>query len=96
MSLFSFPFGARKPKANQTAQMAKERLQILLAHERGDTTSPDVLPQLQREILEVIRRHLRIDSDAVDIRMDRSDERSTLEINIDLPSSSNLSATVRR
>ena len=68
----------------------------LLAHERGDNASPAVLPQLQREILEVIRRHLRIDSEAVDIRMDRSDERSTLEINIDLPSSPILSATVRR
>ena len=96
MSLFSFPFGARKAKAGQTAQTAKERLQILLAHERGDAASPDVLPQLQREILDVIRRHLRIDTDAVDIRMERGDERSSLEINIDLPSARLLSAPARR
>jgi cell division topological specificity factor len=96
MSLFSFPFGARKAKAGQTAHTAKERLQILLAHERGDAANSDVLPQLQREILDVIRRHLRIDSDAVDIRMERGDERSSLEINIDLPSSRVLPTSARR
>ncbi len=83
MSMFGFSFGTRnKPK---TAQTAKERLQILLAHERSDGASPDFLPMLQREILEVIRRHMQIEGDAVDIKMERGDDRSSLEINIDLP-----------
>ena len=81
-----FGFSLRPRKAN-TARTAKERLQILLAHERsGGGTTPDRLPMLQREILEVIKRHMQIDSDAVDIRMERGDELSRLEINIDLPS----------
>ncbi len=83
MSIFGFSF---RPKKASTAQTAKERLQILLAHERVDASTQDVLPLLQRDILEVIRRHMRIDGDAVDIRMERDDDRSSLEINIELPS----------
>jgi cell division topological specificity factor len=82
MSIFGFSF---RPKKATTAQTAKERLQILLAHERVDASTQDVLPLLQRDILEVIRRHMRIDGDAVDIRMERDDDRSSLEINIELP-----------
>ena len=94
MSMFNFSFGSRKPK---TAQTAKERLQILLAHERSDgSSSPDFLPMLQREILEVIRRHMQIEGDAVDIRMERGDERSSLEINIDLPGAGSISSVPRR
>ncbi len=88
MSIFGFQF---RPRKASTAQAAKERLQILLAHERVDTNGHDVIPLLQREILEVIRRHMQIDGDAVDIRMDRGDERSSLEINIELPGARSLS-----
>lgn len=90
-----FGFSFRPRKAN-TARTAKERLQILLAHERSDGSSPDRLPQLQRDILEVIQRHMRIDSDAVDIRMERGDELSRLEINIDLPGSQMLGPDARK
>ena len=82
MSIFGFSF---RPRKAATAQTAKERLQILLAHERADTASQDIMPLLQRDILEVIRRHMKIDGDAVDIRMERDDDRSSLEINIELP-----------
>ena len=82
MSIFGFQF---RPRKAQTAQTAKERLQILLAHERADTAAQDILPLLQRDILEVIRRHMRIEGDAVDIRMERDEDRSSLEINIELP-----------
>lgn len=80
-----FGFSFRPRKAN-TAQTAKERLQILLAHERSSGSSPDYLPLLQRDILEVIKRHMQIDGEAVDIRMERGKELSSLEINIELPS----------
>lgn len=90
MSIFGFQF---RPRAKaSTAQTAKERLQILLAHERVDASAQDVLPLLQRDILEVIRRHMKIDGDAVDIRMERADDRSSLEINIELPASRSLPA----
>ncbi|MFD2741310.1 cell division topological specificity factor MinE [Sulfitobacter aestuarii] len=83
MKLFDF---IRKPRKSDSANTAKERLQILLAHERSSGgASPDWLPELQRDILEVIRKHMEIDQDAVDIRMDRGDELSSLEINIEFP-----------
>ena len=93
MSIFGFQF---RPKKASTAQTAKERLQILLAHERVDTSTQDILPLLQRDILEVIRRHMKIDGDAVDIRMERGDERSSLEINIELPGAQTHPAHLRR
>ena len=72
-------------KQDTSAQAAKERLQILLAHERAGGSGPDFLPDLQRDILAAIRRHMKIDDDAVDIRMERSDSLSNLEINIEFP-----------
>lgn len=79
-----FGFSFRPRKAN-SAQTAKERLQILLAHERGSGSSPEYLPILQKEILEVVRRHLKVTDDAVDIRLERGDDLSSLEINIEVP-----------
>ena len=82
----------RRPRQATSAQTAKERLQILLAHERVDRSSPDYLPLLQRDILEVIKRYVRVDGDRVDIKLDRGDEISTLEINIELPGARTLEA----
>ena len=89
MSMFSF---FRRPRPASSAQTAKERLQILLAHERTDRSSPDYLPLLQRDIIEVIKRYVRIDGDRVEVKLDRGDEISTLEINIELPGARMLSA----
>ena len=80
--MFGFNFRQRKPSSAQTA---KERLQILLAHERTSNSGPDFLPLLQRDILEVVRRHMDVDSDAVDIKLERSDDLSSLEINLEFP-----------
>ncbi|SER47473.1 cell division topological specificity factor MinE [Tranquillimonas rosea] len=82
--MFGFSFKPRNK--GKSAQTAKERLQILLAHERGGNgSSPDYLPMLQRDILEAIKKHVHVERDAVDIRMERDDELSSLEINIELP-----------
>ncbi len=81
-----------RPRKTRSAQTAKDRLQILLAHERSAGSGPDCLPELQRDILEVIRRHMKIDKDAVEIKMDRGDEWSSLEINIEFPSRAGLSS----
>lgn len=80
--MLGFSFWQRKAGSAQTA---KERLQILLAHERSAGAGPDVLPALQRDILEVVRRHLSVENDAVDVRMQRGKDYSSLEINIELP-----------
>lgn len=86
--MFGFSFRQKKPVSAQTA---KERLQIMLAHEKvGNSTSPDFLPMLQRDILEVVRRHLEIGLDDVEVKMERSDDLSSLEINIELPGTEKL------
>ena len=85
MSFFNF---ARKQRPPQSAQTAKDRLQILLAHERrGGGEEKDYLPLLQRDILAAIRKHVAIGKNDVEIRMERGEQMSSLEINIELPSS---------
>lgn len=82
MSMLNF---LRRPRQASSAESAKERLQILLSHERTDRSSPEYLPMLQRDILEVIQRYMRVGDEGVDIKLERGDELSTLEINIELP-----------
>ena len=82
----------RRPRQASSAESAKERLQILLSHERTDRSSPEYLPMLQRDILEVIERYMRVGGDSVDIKLERGEELSTLEINIELPGAGRLQA----
>ena len=70
----------------RTAPIARERLQILLAHERGARGQPDLLMQLREEILAVVSRHVTLDPDMVIVKMERGKHVSTLEIDIELPS----------
>jgi cell division topological specificity factor len=70
---------------NRSAPVARERLQVLLAHERAMTGRSDLIALLQKEILAVIARHMAIDQDKVIVRLDRNDEVSTLEIDIEVP-----------
>ncbi|MFT3974842.1 MAG: cell division topological specificity factor MinE [Amaricoccus sp.] len=86
MSMLNF---FRRPRQVTSADSAKERLQILLSHERTDRSSPEYLPMLQRDILEVIQRYMRVGDEGVDIKLERGDELSTLEINIELPGQRN-------
>jgi cell division topological specificity factor len=74
-----------RPKSPNTAQMAKDRLQILLAHERHDLSQPEYLPLLQRDIIAVIRKYVDVAGDQVDIKLQRGDRVSTLEIGVELP-----------
>ncbi|CCD99271.1 cell division topological specificity factor MinE [Bradyrhizobium sp. STM 3809] len=68
-----------------SAPVARERLQILLAHERSLRGQPDLLMQLREEILAVVSRHVLLDPDKVIVRMDRGKHVSTLEVDIELP-----------
>ena len=68
-----------------SAPVARERLQILLAHERGMRGQPDLLMLLREEILAVVSRHVALDPDKVIVRMDRGRTVSTLEVDIELP-----------
>lgn len=68
-----------------SAPVARERLQILLAHERSMGGRPDLLGLLREEILEVVGRHVSVESDNVQVTMNRGDDVSTLEIDIEIP-----------
>ncbi len=68
-----------------TASIAKERLQIIVAHERSQRGQPDYLPRLQQELLEVIRRYVPVGDEDVQVQVDRNDHCSVLELNINLP-----------
>ena len=74
-------FGGR----DASAPVARERLQILLAHERGLLGQPDLLVTLREEILAVVSRHVTLDPEKVIVRMDRGKHVSTLEVDIEVP-----------
>ena len=81
MSLLDY-FRSSKPNS---ASLAKERLQILVAHERTSRNQPSYLPALQREIMEVIRKYVNVDQDAITVHFDQEGNQDTLELNIVLP-----------
>lgn len=77
-------FRANKPTS---AQLAKERLQVIVAHQRGGnmTSAPDYLPRLQEDLLKVIRRYVAVGDDAVNIQVERDGDMEVLELNISVP-----------
>jgi len=82
MSLLSY-FRSQRSKRN--ASVAKERLQILVAHERAARDGLDYLPALQEELIAVIKKYVAIDREAVQIQLDREGDCDILELNITLP-----------
>jgi len=78
-------FFRERKKKETPAAIAKERLQIIVAHERGQRTEPDYLPALQKELVEVIRKYVNIDSDQVQVALEDQGSCSILELNITLP-----------
>jgi len=72
-------------RRTSSAPVARERLQILLAHERSQRGQPDLLGILREEILAVVSRHVKLDPDKVLVKMDRGKSMSTLEVDIELP-----------
>ena len=68
-----------------SAPVARERLQILLSHERGLRGQPDLLELLRAEILAVVSRHVVLDPEKVVVRMERGNNVSTLEVDIEVP-----------
>ena len=80
MSIFDF----LKPKKN-TAAVAKDRLRIIIAQERSAAGGPDYLPLLRRELLEVIRKYVNVDADAVKVDLVKDGEHDVLDISVSLP-----------
>jgi len=83
MSILSFLLGQNKKSAN----LAKERLQIILAHERSarSTRRPDYLPALQRELLAVVSKYVQIQPKDIKVNFERQRNIEVLEVKIELP-----------
>jgi cell division topological specificity factor len=82
-SFLSFLLGEKK----QTASVAKERLQLILAHERSgrNAAEPDYMQDLQRDLIAVISKYIKIDIKDIKVNLDRHDNFEVLEVKIELP-----------
>ena len=81
MSLLSYFFGTKQ----KTASVAKERLSLIIAHERGTNRAPDFLPELQRELIAVISKYVNVGPDDINVQLEKQDNCEILEVNITLP-----------
>ena len=82
MSIFDY---FRKKKETQSASVAKERLQIIVAHQRTTRNQPDYIPRMQQDIVNVIKKYVDIEQDQVNVQLDTNNNCSVLELNITLP-----------
>jgi cell division topological specificity factor len=80
MSIFNY-----LRRRSSTASVAKERLQIIISHERSQRSTPDYLPKLQEEILAVIAKYVNVTRDQVSVNLERMGDNSVLELNITMP-----------
>jgi cell division topological specificity factor len=81
MTLLNYLLGRRK----KSAVVAKERLQIILAREHADRNGPDYLPELKKDILEVVAKYVTVDLDRIQVNLDKDGDMDILELNIILP-----------
>jgi cell division topological specificity factor len=79
-------------KRQKSAPQARERLQVLLAHERSSIGQSDLVTILREEILAVISKHVQLDADKVQVKLDRDKTMSLLEIDVEIPLHSELHA----
>lgn len=69
----------------KSAKIAKDRLHIIIAQSRRESTTPDFLPLLRKDILEAIAKYTTIDMDQVKVDLQCKDNNSVLELNVTLP-----------
>lgn len=81
MGLFDY-FRAHR---DTSAQVCRDRLNILIAHERTQASQPSYLPALQKDLLDVIRKYVDIDDDDLKLVIDRDNDCEVLELNVTLP-----------
>lgn len=83
MSILRKFLRTKTPKSS--ASIAKERLQIIVSHQRSERNQDDFLPLLQKELVEVIAKYVDIDLEQVHVELERQGDRSVLELNVTLP-----------
>jgi cell division topological specificity factor len=89
MSLLDF----LRSRPKNTANIARERLRIIVAQERASRGGPDYLPLLRNELLEVIRKYVNVDPDAVQINVERGGDGEVLELSVALPEAGTATGT---
>ena len=72
------------------ASVARERLQIIVSHESTRNKGPDIMKQLQMELIEVISRYIHVDQDQIKVQLERNGAQSVLELNVTFPEGSPL------
>lgn len=82
MGIFSF---FRSRNEDHSAKVAKDRLQVLIAHERTGRNGPDYLPMLKQDILNVIKKYVSVGEEQVSVQLDTQENCDVLELNITLP-----------
>ena len=93
MGIFNF---FRSRTEDQSAKVAKDRLQVLIAHERTGRNGPDYLPMLKQDILNVIKKYVSVGEDQVSVQLDTQENCDVLELNITLPEDSDVKVTSKR
>lgn len=92
MKIFQFLtncFFSKKPNVNAAA-IAKERLQIIVSHESTRHSGPDIMKQLQAELIAVIGKYIHVDQELIKVQLERNGDHSVLELNVTLPEGSTL------
>lgn len=72
-------------RKNKSAEIAKNRLHIIIAQEKSQKNSPDYLPMLRQEILKVVAKYTNADINQVNVELHRKDNNAILELNVTLP-----------
>ena len=83
MTVLRHLFKSSKPEGS--ASVAKERLQVLVSHQRLSRLSPDFIPELKQDIIKVIGNYILVTDDTLSIRMEKEGDLSILEVNVQLP-----------
>ena len=78
--------------SQKSAGQAKDRLQIIIAQQRTESTSPDYLPMLRNEIMELIAKYVNVKSEKIHVDLQCKDNNSVLELNVILPAEANKAA----
>ena len=81
MGIFDF----LRTRQKNTASIARERLRIIVAQERSQRGAPDYLPLLRRELLEVIRKYVNVDHEAIEVHVENDGSHNVLELSVALP-----------
>ena len=84
MNFLSNLFQKRNPSSAQTA---KERLQIIISHERSKRSEDELhfLPELREELLQVVRKYIKVNDEQIHVEVGKNDSKSKLELNITFP-----------